>query len=102
LRVFLVILFKLGGLVRKKRYTEEQIFQILKEGESGLQVTDLCRKYGVSEATYFRWKSKYSGMELSDLKKMKSMEAENARLKRLVADQALQIDAMKEVLQKKW
>jgi putative transposase len=88
--------------VRKKHYTEEQVFRILKEGESGAQVTDLCRKYGVSEATFFRWKSKYSGMELSDLKKMKSMEAENTQLKRIVADQALQINAMKEVLQRKW
>jgi len=88
--------------MRKKHYTEEQVFRILKEGESGTQVTDLCRKYGVSEATFFRWKSKYSGMELSDLKKMKSMEAENTQLKRIVADQALQINAMKEVLQRKW
>jgi putative transposase len=88
--------------MRKKHYTEEQVFRILKEGESGSSIPELCRRYGVSEATYFRWKSKYAGLELSDLKKMKSMESENSRLKRLVADQALQIDAMKEVLQKKW
>ena len=88
--------------MKKKRYTEEQIFSILKEGESGVKVPELCRKYGVSEATYFRWKSKYSGLELSDLKKMKAMEAENSSLKRLVADQALQIQAMKEVLKKKF
>ncbi len=88
--------------MKKKRYTEEQIFAILKEGESGVKVPELCRKYGVSEATYFRWKSKYSGLELSDLKKMKGMEAENSSLKRLVADQALQIQAMKEVLKKKF
>lgn len=88
--------------MKKKRYTEEQIVRILKEGESGSAISELCRKYGVSEATYFRWKSKYAGLELSDLKKMKSMEAENTQLKRIVADQALQINAMKEVLQKKW
>jgi putative transposase len=88
--------------MKKKRYTEEQIFRILKEGETGGSISELCRKYGVSEATFFRWKSKYSGLELSDLKKMKGMEAENTQLKRIVADQALQINAMKEVLQKKW
>ena len=88
--------------MRKKRYTEEQIFDILKQGDSGMKVPELCRKYGVSEATYFRWKSKYAGMELSDLKQMKAMESENSRLKRLVADQALQIQAMKEVLKKKF
>ena len=88
--------------MRKKRYTEEQIFDILKQGDSGMKVPELCRKYGVSEATYFRWKSKYAGMELSDLKQMKAMESENSRLKRRVADQALQIQAMKEVLKKKF
>jgi len=88
--------------MRKRRYTEEQIVQILKEGESGLPVTDVCRKYGVSEATFFRWKTKYVGLELSDLKKMKGMESENAYLKRIVADQALQIHVMKKVLQKKF
>lgn len=88
--------------MRKKHYTEEQIFGILQQGASGMKVPEICRKYGVSEPTYFRWKSKYSGMELSDLKQMKAMDAENSRLKRIVADQALQIDAMKEVLKKKW
>ena len=88
--------------MKKKRYTEEQVFRILKEGESCSSIPELCRKYGVSEATFFRWRSKYSGLELSDLKKMKGMEAENTQLKRIVADQALQIDALKEVLQKKW
>jgi putative transposase len=88
--------------MKKKRYTEEQIFSILKEGESGIKVPELCRKHGISEGSYFRWKSKYSGLELSDLKKMKAMEAENSSLKRLVADQALQIQAMKEVLKKKF
>jgi putative transposase len=87
--------------MKGKRYSEEQIFRILKEGESGAKVGELCRNYGISENTYYRWKSKYSGLELSDLKRMKEIEAENSRLKRIVADQALQIDAMKEVLQRK-
>jgi putative transposase len=87
--------------MKRKRYTEEQIFRILREGANGVKVSDLCRRYGVAENTYFRWKSKYNGLELSELKKMKEIEGENARLKRIVADQALQIDAMKEVLQRK-
>ena len=88
--------------MKKKRYTEEQIFEILKQGESGAKVPELCRNYGVSEATYFRWKSKYAGMELNDLKKMKALEAENVRLKRIIADQALEIHAIKETLKEKW
>lgn len=87
--------------MKGKRYSEEQIFRILQEGERGAKVADLCRQYGISENTYFRWKSKYSGLELTDLKRMKEIEGENSRLKRIVADQALQIDAMKEVLQRK-
>jgi putative transposase len=87
--------------MKGKRHSEEQIFRILKEAETGAKVADVCRSYGIAENTYFRWKSKYSGLELSDLKKMKEIEAENSRLKRIVADQALQIDAMKEVLQRK-
>ncbi len=87
--------------MKGKRYSEEQIFRILQEGDRGAKVADLCRQYGISENTYFRWKSKYSGLELSDLKRMKEIEGENSRLKRIVADQALQIDAMKEVLQRK-
>ena len=88
--------------MKGKRYSEEQIFGVLKEAENGVKVSDLCRQHGISENTYFRWKSKYAGLELSDLKKMKEVEIENSRLKRIVADQALQIDAMKEVLQRKW
>jgi putative transposase len=87
--------------MKGKRYNEEQIFRILKEGERGAKVADMCRQHGISENTYFRWKSKYNGLELSDLKRMKEIEGENSRLKRIVADQALQIDAMKEVLQRK-
>jgi putative transposase len=87
--------------MKGKRYNEEQIIRVLKEGENGTSVAEICRQYGISENTYFRWKSKYSGLEMSDLKKMKEIEAENGRLKRIVADQALQIDAMKEVLHRK-
>jgi putative transposase len=87
--------------MKGKRYSEEQIYRILQEGDRGAKVAELCRQYGISENTYFRWKSKYSGLELSDLKRMKEIEGENSRLKRIVADQALQIDAMKEVLQRK-
>lgn len=88
--------------MKGKRYSEEQIFRILKEAESGEKISDVCRRHGISDATYFRWKSKYSGLELSDLHRMKEVEGENSRLKRIVADQALQIDAMKEVLKRKW
>ena len=88
--------------MKRKRYTSEQVVSILKEAESGLSITEICRKYGVSQGTFFRWKSKYSGLEVTDIEKMRQLADENGRLKRLVADQALQIDAMKEVLQKKW
>jgi len=88
--------------MRKKRFTEEQIHGILKESEAGLPTPELCRKYGISKNTFYNWRSKYSGMEISDLKKMRELEDENAKLKKLVADQALDIQAMKAVLSKKW
>jgi putative transposase len=78
------------------------VVSILKEAEAGLSIGDLCRKYGVAQGTFFRWKSKFSGLEVADVQKMREMSEENGRLKRIVADQALQIDAMKAVLQKKW
>lgn len=77
--------------MRGKRYTEEQIIGVLKEAETGLPVPDLLRKHGVSLQTYYRWKAKFGGMEVSDAKRLKSLEEENRRLKRLVADQALDI-----------
>jgi putative transposase len=86
----------------KKRFTEEQIHSILKESEAGLGSLELCRKYGISKNTFYNWRAKYSGMEISDLKKMKNLEDENGKLKRLVAEQALDIQAMKLVLSKKW
>ena len=88
--------------MRGKRYSEEQIVGILKEGASGMPLADLLRKHGIADATYYRWKSKYSGMELSDLKKMKGLEDENRRLKRLVADQALDIQMLKDINSRKW
>jgi putative transposase len=84
----------------KKRYSEEQIVQILREGNAAPR-SEVCRKYGISEGTYFRWKKVYQGLEVSQLRKLKHLEAENARLKRLVADQALANEALQETLEKR-
>jgi putative transposase len=88
--------------MRKKRFTEEQIHEILKESEAGMPTPEICRKYGISKNTFYNWRSKYAGMELSDLKKLRELEDENSKLKKLVADQALDIQALKAVLSKKW
>ena len=85
-----------------KRYTEEQIIRILKESEAGKAVAEICREYGVSEAAFYRWRQKYGGMEVSEAKRLKVLEGENTRLKRVVAQQAMDIDALKELLSKKW
>lgn len=79
----------------KKRYTEEQIIAVLKEADAGVKTSDLCRKHNVSDATIYKWKAKYSGMEVSDIRKMKSLEDENRRLKQMVANQALDIEALR-------
>jgi putative transposase len=81
--------------VKKSRFTEQQIVGILKESEAGAKTTELCRKHGVSPATFYKWKSKFGGMEVSDVVKMRTLEDENRRLKRLLADSALEIDALK-------
>jgi putative transposase len=84
----------------RKRYTEEQIIAVLKEGEAGARVSDLCRKYGMSDATYYNWKAKYAGLTVSELKRLKTLEEENRRLKQIVGEQALDIRALKDLLSK--
>jgi putative transposase len=81
--------------VKKSRFTETQIVAILKEHEAGVATKDLCRNHGISPATFYVWKAKFGGMEVSDVAKMKALEDENRRLKRIVADQALNIDVLK-------
>jgi putative transposase len=85
-----------------KRHTEEQIIAVLNESASGAGTAELCRRHGISSATFYKWKSKYSGMELSDLKKLKALEDENRRLKHMVADLSLDNQALKSVLSKKF
>ncbi len=86
----------------KKRFSEEQIIGILKEQEGGLKTGDVCRRHGISEATFYNWKSKFGGMDVSEARKLKALEIENARLKRMVADLHLDIEILKDVNSKKW
>lgn len=87
--------------MKKSKFTESQIIGILKAQESGLSVADICREHGISQPTFYQWKSKYSGMEVAQLKKLKEMEAELAQYKRIVAEQTLQITVLKDVIEKK-
>lgn len=87
--------------MKKSKFTESQIISILKEQERGKTVADICREHGVSQPTYYQWKSKYSGMEVAQLKRLKEMEAELAQYKRIVAEQSLQITVLKDVIEKK-
>ena len=88
--------------MKTRRYSEAQVFRILKEVESGMPVVNVAREHGVSPATIHRWKSRYAGMTLSELKRLKALEEENARLKRIVAQQVLDIELLKEINSKKW
>ena len=86
----------------KKRFSEEQIIGVLKEAEAGKKTSDLCRQHGITEQTFYRWKAKYRGMELSDAKRLKTLEEENRRLKRLVAEQMLDNQVLKDLLAKNY
>ena len=88
--------------MKKSRFSEEKIVKILQEAESGVAVADLCRRYGMSDAAFYTWRQKFGGLTVSDLKRLKSLEDENRKLKKIVADQALKIDAIEELLTKKF
>lgn len=88
--------------MKSKRFTESQIIRILKEAEGGRPVPDLCREHGMSSASFYKWRSKYGGMDASQLSRVKELEAENARLKKMYADVQLQNEVIKEALAKKW
>ena len=86
----------------KKRFSEEQIIGFLREGDKGVAVKELCREHGFSEASYYLWRSKYGGMDVSDAKRLKMLEAENTRLKKLLAESMLENEVTREALRKKW
>lgn len=86
----------------KKRYTEEQIIGFLREADAGMPIVELCRRHGFSEASFYLWRNKFGGMSVSDAKRLKELEGENARLKRLLANAMLENEVIKEALQKKW
>ena len=88
--------------MRKSRYSEEQIIRVLREVESGQKVRDVCREHGISAQTYHRWKSKFGGLEISEARRLKELEEENRRLKKLVADLALDKQMLQEVVSRKW
>jgi putative transposase len=88
--------------MKAKRFTEEQIIAVLKEAEAGAKTKELCRRHGVSEATFYSWKAKYAGMTVSDMRRLKELEAENSKLKRLLAEAELDKAALKDLLGRKW
>jgi putative transposase len=87
--------------MKRSQYTESQIVGILKEADAGVKVAEICRKYGISDATYYKWKSKYGGLEVSDVRRMRELETENSRLKRMYADISLENQALKDLISKK-
>ena len=86
----------------KKRYTDEQIIKAIKKHEAGAKVEDICRDLGISNGTFYNWRSKFAGMEVNEAKRLRELETENNKLKRLLADKLLEVEAMKDVLVKKW
>jgi len=86
----------------KKRYSEEQIIRAIKQHEAGAKVDDLCRDLGISSGTFNNWRSKYAGLEVNEAKRLRELESENAKLKKLLAEKLLEVEAMKDVLSKKW
>lgn len=86
--------------MKKSRYSEEQIIGILNEHHAGSKTADLCRRHGISDATFYKWRSKYGGMEVSDAKRLKALESENAKLKKLLAEQMMEVSTLKEMLGK--
>lgn len=88
--------------MKKSRFSESQIIAVLQEAESGIKIVDLLRKHGISDATYYKWKAKYSGLSESDLRRLRVLEEENRKLKNIVADQALDIKTLKEINKKNW
>ena len=88
--------------MKAKRFTEEQIIGILKQAQAGMKIVDLCREHGINDATFYTWRSKYGGMEVSEAKRLKQLEDENKKLKQMLADAMLENKAIKDVLSKKW
>lgn len=86
----------------KKRFTEEQIIKALKEQEAGSKVEDICRRYGISNGTFYNWRSKYGGLEVNEAKRLRELESENNKLKKLLAEKLLENEALKDVVSKKW
>ena len=88
--------------MKKPRFKESQIFQVLKEAEAGVPVPELCRKHGMSNASFYKWRAKYGGMDVSSMKRMKELEEENARLKKMYAEEKLKAEIVSEALEKRW